>query len=89
MLTPGTPLHRDWKEGRFTLITPLQALEELKLIIENSSFTNCFFTANHASNYLPIKVRLPEQKEAAVKLISEILEKGDTSRLRPESLRAL
>jgi radical SAM superfamily enzyme YgiQ (UPF0313 family) len=89
MLTPGTPLHRDWEEGRFTLITPFQALEELKLIIENSNFTNCFFTANHASNYLPIKVRLPAQKEAAVKLIDDILTRRDMSDLRPEYLRAL
>jgi radical SAM superfamily enzyme YgiQ (UPF0313 family) len=89
MLTPGTPLHRDWEEGRFTLITPFQALEELKLIIENSNFTNCFFTANHASNYLPIKVRLPAQKEAAVKLIDDILTRRNMDDLRPEYLRAL
>ena len=89
ILTPGTPLHRDWEEGRFTLITPFQALEELKLIIENSNFTDCFFTANHASNYLPIKVRLPAQKEAAVKLIDDILSRRDMNDLRPEYLRAL
>ena len=62
LLVPGTPLHKDWEEGRFTLISPFQTLAELKLIIENSNFTHCFFTANHASNYLPIKVWLPEQK---------------------------
>ncbi|MFC2069664.1 radical SAM protein, partial [Chloroflexota bacterium] len=89
MLTPGTPIHKDWEEGRFTLIAPFQALEELKLIIENSDFSNCFFTANHASNYLPIKVRLPEQKEATVKLIDDILKRRDMSELRPEYLRAL
>ncbi|MFC1920488.1 radical SAM protein [Chloroflexota bacterium] len=89
MLTPGTPIHKEWEEGKFTLITPFQALEELKLIIENAVFTNCFFTANHASNYLPIKVRLPEQKEAAVKMISDTLERKDMNDLRPEYLRAL
>ncbi len=89
MLTPGTPLYKDWEEGRFTLISPFQALEELKIMIENSDFTNCFFTANHASNYLPIKVRLPEQKEEAVKLISDVLARKDMSDLRPEYLRAL
>ena len=89
MLTPGTPIHEDWEEGRFTLISPFQALEELKIMIENSNFTNCFFTANHASNYLPIKVRLPEQKEEAIKLISDVLARKDMSDLRPEYLRAL
>lgn len=89
MLVPGTPLHRDRAEGRFSLIGPFQALEELRLIIENSTFTNCFFTANHASNYLPIRARLPEQKEAVLKLLDHVLASKDASRLRPEYIRAL
>jgi len=89
ILVPGTPLHKDWEEGRFSLISPFQSLEELKLIIQNSNFTNCFFTANHASNYLPIKVRLPEQKEEVIRLIDDVLAKRDMSRLRPEFTRAL
>ena len=89
MLVPGTPLYQDWKAGSFSLISPFQALQELKLIIENSDFTDCFFTANHASNYLPIKAKLPEQKEAVIKLLDDILAKKDMSRLRPESIRAL
>ena len=89
MLVPGTPLHKEWEEGRFSLISPFQSLEELKLMIKNSNFTNCFFTANHASNYLPIKVRLPEQKAEVIKLIDDVLTKRDMSQLRPEFTRAL
>ena len=89
MLVPGTPLYNDWEEGRFSLISPFQALEELRLIIQNSDFTSCFFTANHASNYLPIKVRLPEQKAEVLKLLDDILSKRDMSELRPEYFRAL
>ncbi|MGD9116302.1 MAG: radical SAM protein [Dehalococcoidia bacterium] len=89
MLVPGTPLHKDWEEGRFKIITPFQSLAELKIIVENAKFTDCFFTANHASNYLPIKARLPKQKEAMLKLINEVLESKDMSRLRPEFTRAL
>ena len=89
LLVPGTPLHKDWEEGRFTLISPFQSLEELRLIIQNSNFTNCFFTANHASNYLPIKMRLPEQKAEVLKLIDDVLAKRDMSQLRPEFTRAL
>jgi len=89
MLVPGTPLHKDWEEGRFELITPFRSLAELKMIIENVKFTDCFFTANHASNYLPIKARLPKQKAAVLKLITEVLETKDMSRLRPEFMRAL
>lgn len=89
LLVPGTPLHRDWEKGEFKLISPFQSLEELRLIIQNSSFTNCFFTANHASNYLPIKARLPQQKAEVLKLIDEVLATKDMSRLRPEFTRAL
>jgi len=89
MLVPGTPLHKEWEEGKFELITPLQSLAELKMIIENANFTDCFFTANHASNYLPIKARLPKQKAAVLKVITEVLESQDMSRLRPEFTRAL
>ena len=89
LLVPGTPLYKDWEEGRFSLISPFQSLEELRLIIQNSNFTNCFFTANHASNYLPIKARLPEQKAEVLKLIDDVLAKRDMSQLRPEFTRAL
>jgi len=89
ILVPSTPLHRDWEEGRFMLISPFQSLEELRLIIENANFTDCFFTANHASNYLPIKARLPRQKVEVLKLIDEVLATRDMSRLRPEFTRAL
>jgi len=89
MLVPGTPLHKDWKEGRFSLISPFQSLEELKLMIENSNFTNCFFTANHASNYLPLKVRLPGQKAEVIEMIDKVLARKDMSLLRPEFTRAL
>ncbi len=89
MLVPGTPLYRDWQEGKFSLISPLQSLAELKIIIENADFTHCFFTANHASNYLPIKAQLPEQKTEVLKLLNDVLAKKDDSQLRPEFLRAL
>ena len=89
MLVPGTPLHKEWQEGRFSMISPFQTLEELKLIIQNSDFTNCFFTANHASNYLPIKVWLPRQKEEVLEMVDDVLNRGDMSLLRPEFTRAL
>jgi radical SAM superfamily enzyme YgiQ (UPF0313 family) len=89
MFMEGTPLHKDYLAGRFKLISPFQSLVELKLIIENSSFTDCFFTANHASNYLPIKARLPEQKTELLALIDKVLLTKDTSLLRPEYIRAL
>jgi len=89
MLVPGTPIYNDWKEGRFSPVSPFESLVELKLIVENADFTRCFFTSNHASNYLPIRARLPEQKIELIRFIDDVLRNRDVSRLRPESIRAL
>ena len=89
MVVPGTPLHEEMESGRFQLPTPFQLLEELGTIIAHAHFTNCYFTSNHASNYLPIKARLPRDKEAVVHLIQKVISSQDASRLRPEFLRGL
>jgi radical SAM superfamily enzyme YgiQ (UPF0313 family) len=88
-LVPGTPLYDECKRGEFHPISPFQSLEELKLIIENSSFTDCFFSSMHASNYLSIRGRLPKDKKRMLKELEVILAKKDPSFLRPEYLRGL
>ncbi len=89
MLVPGTPLHDDFAAGRFVLPDTFGFLKELGIMIANSQFSNCFFTSNHASNYLPIKARLPENKEITVSTIQRVIEEADTKVLRPEYLRGL
>ena len=59
---PGTPLYEQWQRDEFHPLSPFQSLEELKLIIENSNFTDCFFSSMHASNYLSVRGRLPRDK---------------------------
>jgi len=89
IVAPGTPLHEEQASGRFVLPDAFGYLRELQIMIERSNFTNCFFTSNHASNYLPIRVRLPEEKEKTVQMIQHVIESGDNRRLRPEYLRGL
>ena len=86
---PGTPLYDAWKKGEFHAISPFQSLEELKIIIENSSFTDCFFSSMHASNYISVRGSLPQHKEDMLREIEEVLIKRDPSLLRPEFLRGL
>ena len=88
-LVPGTPLCEEWKEGNFHPISPFQSLGELKTIIEQSDFTDCFFSSMHASNYLAVRGRLPKEKEKIVKDLEYVLRKKDSSLLRPEFLRGL
>lgn len=87
MLVPGTELHEACQAGRFTLLSPEAMLRELGLIIANSDMSGGLFHANHASNYLPLKLRMPADKEKALELIDRALQ-GDVA-LKPESMRAL
>ena len=88
-LVPGTPLYQEWKQGNFSLISPFEFLEELKAIIGNSSFTDCFFSSMHASNYLSVRGRLPQDKERLIGELESVLTERDPATLRPEFLRGL
>lgn len=89
MLIPETELYEDYIAGRFVLPEQFGFIRELSLMIANSNFTNCYFTSNHASNYLPIKAYLPREKVKITKMINSVLEEKDMSRIRPEHLRGL
>lgn len=87
MLIPGTPLYEDYEAGRFPILTPEETLRELRTMIAHTDLTGGLFHANHASNYLPIKARLPEDKTATLRLINRAL--AGEIQLKPEYMRAL
>jgi len=87
MLIPGTPLYQDYVSGEFRLIEPQQMLAELRTMIASTNLSRGLFHANHASNYLPIRARLPKEKASTLQLIDAALD-GKVP-LKPEYLRAL
>jgi radical SAM superfamily enzyme YgiQ (UPF0313 family) len=87
MLIPGTPLCRDYESGIFRLIEPDEMLLELRTMIAHTNLSKGLFHANHASNYLPIRARLPKDKESTLNLIDEAL--SGKIALKSEYLRAL
>jgi radical SAM superfamily enzyme YgiQ (UPF0313 family) len=87
MLIPGTPLYQDYVDGKFLLLEPDEMLNELKNMILATELSKGLFHANHASNYLPIKARLPKDKRVTLQLIDDALA-GKIS-LKPEYFRAL
>ncbi len=87
MLTPNTPLNEAAQNGSFILPDANQMLEELGIMFANTELSNGYFHANHASNYLPIKAKLPQDKAATLKLIDQALQ-GKIS-LKPEYMRGL
>jgi radical SAM superfamily enzyme YgiQ (UPF0313 family) len=88
-LIPGTPMYDDFQKGRFELITPMQSLQELKWILENSSFSHCFFSSMHASNYLSVRGTLPQDQAQMIKQLDTVLASRDPALLRPEFMRGL
>jgi radical SAM superfamily enzyme YgiQ (UPF0313 family) len=88
-LVPGTPLDAAYERGAFDLITPFASLQELKTIVENSTFTNCFFSSMHASNYFAVRGNMPADKAKVIKQLETILARKDPALLRPEFMRGL
>jgi radical SAM superfamily enzyme YgiQ (UPF0313 family) len=88
IIVPDTPLYEEIAKGNFFLPTPFELIEELRIMIAHTDMHGLFFS-NHASNYLPIKARMPKDKEATLRLIDEVLAKRDPALLRPEYFRAL
>ncbi len=87
MLIPGTPLYNDYQAGKFPLLDAREMLTELRTLFAHTHLTRGLFHANHASNYLPIKARLPKDRSAVLNLIDRALS-GEID-LKPEWLRAL
>jgi radical SAM superfamily enzyme YgiQ (UPF0313 family) len=88
-LVPGSPLFEKNRLGAFTLISPMQSLQELKTIIENATFSNCFFSSMHASNYLSLRGILPRDKVSMLSSLVYVLSRGDAAMLKPEFMRGL
>ena len=87
MLIPETPLYEDFSNGIFELPTEQEMLVELREMIAHTNLSRGLFFSNHASNYLPVKARLPKGKQQALDLIDAALD-GQIG-LRPEWMRAL
>jgi len=88
-LIPSTPFYEQWERNEFCPLSPFQSLDELRLIIENSTFTDCFFSSMHASNYLSVRRKLPQDKQRMLRELEKVLATGDPSLLRPEFLRGI
>jgi radical SAM superfamily enzyme YgiQ (UPF0313 family) len=89
MLVPGSPLYDDWQQGKFEPIGPWESLNELRTMVEESDFTNCFFSSMHASNYLSIRGSLPRDKAKMLAQLDNVLQNHDPQSLRHEFLRGM
>ena len=87
MLLGGTRMGDAAANGEFQLPGAHGMLTELREMFAHTDLSDGLFHANHASNYLPIRAKLPQDKGAVLELIDAALE-GKVG-LKPEWLRAL
>ena len=85
---PGAELHKEIKEGRFQLLSPVEVLKETELLLENTNVSKaCVFRSNHASNYVSLKGDLPQDKERMLGQLRDAMKNAD--KLKDDRFRML
>ena len=87
MILPNTELGQKVKEGNFQLLNQNELLLELREMLFHTHMTRGLFLSNHASNYLPLRVKMPTGKDKALQSIDAAI--SGRIALKPEWLRAL
>lgn len=85
-LEPSAPLYDEWQRGNFTLPTPEESLIEIGAFLSKVDAEGCIFRANHASNYVPLRGSLNNDREALLEHIESALAAHN---YRPEWARRL
>lgn len=70
-------------------IDKIDTLREIRGLVAGLDLEGCVFRTNHASNYLPLKGMLSEDRTKLLEVIDEAISRPDTFPLRPEWLRGL
>jgi radical SAM superfamily enzyme YgiQ (UPF0313 family) len=70
---PGTPLGEAFLRGEFSLPGPHAVLRELRLLVENLHGTGLFYS-DHWLNFADVRGRMPQDKEAMLRVIDQALE---------------
>lgn len=75
MLEAGTTTTKEVNEGKLTLLSPDQVMEEMELFLQNVDSEGTVFRANHASNYVNLKGTLNQDTKEMLLLIKQAREK--------------
>lgn len=82
---PNTPLYEDYRQGRFQLLSPHQALQEVRLLVENLECDNSILLSDHVSNYWDVQGIIPRDRQEMLAQIDYALQ-IDESRFRPPEI---
>ncbi len=89
MVVRGTGMASRVASGEFAAPDVLGMLRELREIVASTEVSDCLFRSNHASNYLPVGGRLPDDKRAMLAALDAALATPEAAALRPEAWRLL
>jgi len=87
LVEPNTEIYDDINSGKIKLLTAKEVLDETEIFIKNIDVDKCVFRSNHASNYISLAGKLPEDKELLLDLIKEA--KNEEYDLKEEFFRRL
>lgn len=87
MLMPHTVLHQQMKRGIFQELDAQELLTEAIRIIEGLDLDGTIFRSDHASNYLALEGRFPQDKNKLLEILKAA--RAGNITLRPDFLRAL
>jgi len=91
LLLPG-PLEKWYSEQmgpRWEWLNTIELLQEIRDMVAGLEVTNSVFRSNHASNYLPLKGTLKQDRAKLLRVIDSALNDPHSPLLRPEEFRAL
>lgn len=83
----GTKLGNQALRGEFQVLSAKESLMETAELIRNLEVSGMHFTSDHASNYLPLKGTLNEDREKLLRLIDSAI--GGKVAVRSEASRGL
>lgn len=73
MVEPNTKLYGEVASGQFELLTPKEVAIETLLLLQHLNCEGCVFRSNHASNYLPLRGILNQDKEDMIYELKEAI----------------
>lgn len=84
---PGTPVGDAVANHSFELLNAMEMIAELRELVKHTHLSKGAFRSVHASNYLSIDARFPQDKEDVLAVLDKALA-GDI-KLKPEWMRGL
>ena len=84
---PNTPLGQAFEAGAFKVPDDIGMIAELRELVKHTDLSRGAFRSVHASNYLSIDARLPQDKEQVLKTLDDAL--AGNVELKPEWMRGL